>query len=786
MHETFPAPTLRPSDAARPADSRATYRPADLPGLRELWDETKGDSSVSIAVLDGPVDTTHPCFGDKQLKVLPSFMPKTGPSRHGTHVASLLFGQPGTSVHGVAPNCHGLVLPVFTQLDDGRLKSCSQQDLARSVTQAVQAGARVINISGGELSSSGQAIDFLRDAVRQAIGENVLIVAATGNDGCDCLHVPAALPNVLPVGALDLDQRPLGSSNWHDDLEGLMAPGASIEGAVPGGDVGLMDGTSFATPLVAGVAALLLSLQIRHGLEPDAAAVRRALLDSATPCALPSSTECRRLLRGTLNVAGARELVLRAVRAAGRPQLSSPTNPSATQGDAMTETASPGVQPHELDAAPPEAPAPAAVTPSDDVQKDQTAQSAQPQVAPSCAGGCSRTPSDAATAATDGALVAPSQSQSLVAPSQALAAPSTPTSSLILPATQPTATLGSSLSTPGLVTPSVVNPSAVAPSCQNRSLFSPFPPGQKVFSIGKLYYDFGTEARRDYFIAQIRAQFLEQGREDFNQGLVYNPDVMYRYLFRLSQDPNVDPEPKPLEPTNQDAASGLLWTLYIDQDPVYALIPEDQSALLSFFRLTTFLEDQINSKDPLSYRVAMSGVITGNTTLFNGTTVPTMSIIARGMYNWDIKSLSGDQETAAEPTDGSPNVTESDGDTGIAEKVDDEVRKFLLRIYDELRNLGVSAEDRAKNFAATNAYQARQAFKWAEKNKYKLDKISTSRSPICRRNSDCWDIKLIFFYPKDVYGRAREVFEYTIDVSDLIPVQVGELRQYSIYGSPQG
>ena len=110
----------------------------------------------------------------------------------------------------------------------------------------------------------------------------------------------------------------------------------------------------------------------------------------------------------------------------------------------------------------------------------------------------------------------------------------------------------------------------------------------------------------------------------------------------------------------------------------------------------------------------------------------------------------------------------------------------MLRIYDELRNLGITSEERAKNFAATNAYQARQAFTWANSGgrKYKLDALRASRSPICRRNSDCWDISLTFFDPQNLFQSARQVFEYTIDVSDVLPVQVGEARIYPVYGSP--
>jgi subtilisin family serine protease len=87
-----------------------------LPGLASLQAESLGDPEVRIAVLDGPVDLSHPCFSGAnviRLNTLISDAATSGPmSSHGTHVSSLIFGQPGTSVCGIAPRCRGLILPV--------------------------------------------------------------------------------------------------------------------------------------------------------------------------------------------------------------------------------------------------------------------------------------------------------------------------------------------------------------------------------------------------------------------------------------------------------------------------------------------------------------------------------------------------------------------------------------------------------------------------------------------------------------------------------------------------
>ncbi|MEV8434948.1 S8 family serine peptidase [Streptomyces chartreusis] len=79
---------------------------------------------------------------------------------------------------------------------------------------AVEEGAHVINISGGERAADGSADKMLERALRLCKDNGVLVVAAVGNDGCDCLQVPAAVPSVLAVGATGTDGRPLEVNNW--------------------------------------------------------------------------------------------------------------------------------------------------------------------------------------------------------------------------------------------------------------------------------------------------------------------------------------------------------------------------------------------------------------------------------------------------------------------------------------------------------------------------------------------------------------------------------------------
>ena len=131
----------------------------NIPGLEKLWAETRGDPKICVAVLDGIVDQNHPCFDGADLTRLPSLVSGEASengsmSAHGTHVASIIFGQPDSPVEGIAPHCRGLIIPVFA---DDRLR-LSQLDLARAIEQAVNAGANIINISAGQLTDEAKPI----------------------------------------------------------------------------------------------------------------------------------------------------------------------------------------------------------------------------------------------------------------------------------------------------------------------------------------------------------------------------------------------------------------------------------------------------------------------------------------------------------------------------------------------------------------------------------------------------------------------------------------------------
>ena len=627
-----------------------------------------GHPDICIAVLDGPVDRSHPCFDGANLTVLPTLVADGARadgamSSHGTHVASIIFGQPGSPVTGVAPQCRGLIVPVFA---DHR-NSATQLDLARGIEQAANAGAQVINLSGGQLTDFGEAEGWLENAVRLCQERNILLVAAAGNDGCDCLHVPAALPNVLAVGAMDARGQPLDFSNWGDRYQhqGLLAPGENILGAKPGGGTERLNGTSFATPIVAGVAALLLSEQVRRGEAPDPQKVRQLLLQSALPCdeAMPAAT--RRCLAGKLNLSGALTLL---------------------KGVTMAE--------------------------------ELTTSGVEPASGCGCGGGL-------ATADPTPATLSPSSPPLSISPTHAM--------------TTPTSTPMDAAPMTAQVTPSQA-PSELASS-------------QLVYALGTLGYDFGSEARRDTF-KQLMPPF-DLGGGTMVPANPYDARQMADYLA-----------------SDISEARSLIWTLNIELTPVYAIEPKGPFAREAYLALQELLAGQIqaSSSDDYIERVSIPGILSGRTIkLFSGQVVPVIEPQStRGLYGWKINNLVNAAFAQVQAAEGNAD------EEAMRRTLD----SFLNRIYYDLRNLGTTSQDRALNFSVTNAFQAASTFSQAVAEGMELDSITVEKSPFCRLDSDCWDVKLKFFDPENS-RRAKKIFRFTIDVSDLIPVTLGDVKSWS-------
>ena len=653
--------------------------PKQIPGIQQLWAKTKGGSTICIAVLDGVVDQNHPCFTGANLTRLPTLVAGEASangsmSAHGTHVASIIFGQPGSPVQGIAPKCRGLIVPVFA---DERLK-LSQLDLSRAIEQAINAGADIINISGGQLTDFGEAEGWLEKAVRLCNERNVLIVAAAGNDGCECLHVPAAIPTVLAVGAMDEQEKPIDFSNWGETYQnqGILAPGENILGAKPGGGTIQLSGTSFATPIVSGVAALLLSLQLQRGEKPDPQKVRTALLETAIPCSPTDIDDSRRCLVGKLNISGALQYLI---------------------GETVSE---------ELETV----------------------------AASGCGCGSPQT-SDALPNSQIPEEVLIAEPAEVVAATPAPIATSNP---------------------PAFTNSSTPRQIAMSNRASNYVTASQAPSeladANLVYALGTLGYDFGTEARRDSFKQLMPGATIDNTLIPANP---YDARQMVDYLADTLSE-----------------AKALIWTLNLELTPIYAIEPVGGFARDAYAVLQQLLAGQIYPEDNAEYveRVSIPGVLSGRSIkLFSGQVVPVIELYnIRGLYGWKVNNL----------VNAAINSVRATATDAQEEAIRRTLSSFLNRIYYDLRNLGTTSQDRALNFAATNAFQAATTFAQAVAEGMELDSITVDKSPFSRPDSDCWDVKLKFFDPENS-RRAKRVYRFTIDVSDIIPVTLGDVRSWS-------
>jgi thermitase len=222
----------------------------------QAWDYTTGSSDTVVAVLDSGVNAAHP---DLAGRILPGYDLVGNTSDpaddfgHGTAVSGTIVaaGNNDIGVAGVAYGCR--VLPVKV-LDSSGFATYSC--MAQGIKYAVEQGARVINISIAGSSPSST----LQDAVNYAWGSNVVVVAAAGNNANDVPQYPAACQNVMAVSATEPDDSLAWFSSYGNYVT-LSAPGNNIwttqrDLANP---YGAWRGTSFASPIVAGVAALVAS-----------------------------------------------------------------------------------------------------------------------------------------------------------------------------------------------------------------------------------------------------------------------------------------------------------------------------------------------------------------------------------------------------------------------------------------------------------------------------------------------------------------------------------------------
>lgn len=207
---------------------------------------------------DNPEDINDRYYGNNDV---------TGPrADHGTPVAGIIAGKRGNNIgiDGIAEDVQIMVLRAVPQGDE------RDKDIALAIRYAVDNGANIINMSFGKDFSPEKS--FVDEAVKYAAEHNVLLVHASGNDGQnidDADNFPTKqlldgtrANNWLEVGATSMKANKNFTaefSNYGRKNVDLFAPGVDIVGLAPDNSYDQMDGTSFASPVVSGVAALVWS-----------------------------------------------------------------------------------------------------------------------------------------------------------------------------------------------------------------------------------------------------------------------------------------------------------------------------------------------------------------------------------------------------------------------------------------------------------------------------------------------------------------------------------------------
>jgi len=274
----------------------------------KAWNITTGSPNIIVAILDSGTDWTHSDLGlgsdtyqniylnpGEDIWINPNnpttgngidddnngyiddwkgwnFATNTNDSRgtyyHGTFVAGIVSAKTNNN-HGIAgvaggkngegvkllPYCVGLSAPISSVIDD-------------AIIAAVDNGAKVI-----QFSLTVSYSNDIETAIQYAINNNVVIVCASGNNYSSSVSYPSSNVNVISVGATDSNNNRASFSNYGNNLD-VVAPGVDIYSTTLNNTYDTSSGTSFAAPIVSGIAALILSVnpnltaqQVRNAIE---------------------------------------------------------------------------------------------------------------------------------------------------------------------------------------------------------------------------------------------------------------------------------------------------------------------------------------------------------------------------------------------------------------------------------------------------------------------------------------------------------------------------------------
>ncbi len=254
---------------AFPGEAGASFENRALDFMGAPSDRDQFGVGLTIAVLDTGI-LPHPSLEGVSIRSIDLIDDGSEPSPHGTAVASLIAGGSGT---GIAPSSELLSIRVLDA--DGIGDTFT---LAQGIVEAVDAGARIVNMSLGGFGTNST----LSNAIDYAQSKGVVLVSASGNEGIKALPYPAQYDSVIAVSAINADGRHAPFSNQAATVD-IAAPGVGVYAAWSEDDWVSLNGTSVSAPYVSGAIAAIASQDEK--LDPLSAA--QLLLETANDTGFP-------------------------------------------------------------------------------------------------------------------------------------------------------------------------------------------------------------------------------------------------------------------------------------------------------------------------------------------------------------------------------------------------------------------------------------------------------------------------------------------------------------------
>ena len=197
-----------------------------------------------IGLIDTSINLDHDALKGQAIEVVarPASHADASLPEHGTAIAALLVGRPGSPTPGLLPEAKLIAVDAFYR-DGGTADRTDVMSLVSAIEALAERGVRVIN-----LSLSGPPNAVLQNAIEAAQAEGIVIIAAAGNNGAGAEPAyPAAYPGVIAVTAVDQDLNVYRRATQGAYID-LAGPGVNVWTASAQGSGALRTGTSYAVP----------------------------------------------------------------------------------------------------------------------------------------------------------------------------------------------------------------------------------------------------------------------------------------------------------------------------------------------------------------------------------------------------------------------------------------------------------------------------------------------------------------------------------------------------------